>query len=163
MEKDKEETTVHQCNYSDPHDVQAIGELINVYIKDEMGGGTPLTPEQTANLITMLKEHPKNIVLLAQTGTKYSGLLTAFENISTFTVTPMINIHDVIVLPGYRNKKIGRSLLRALFEVAKNRQCSRITLEVRKDNANARHLYESEGFGETDPPMSYWRKYLAEE
>jgi ribosomal protein S18 acetylase RimI-like enzyme len=97
---------------------------------------------------------------LAEAGGTVCGLLVAFENFSTFTVRPMINIHDLIVLPGYRGKGIGRQLLEAAVAIGRERGCSRITLEVRKDNFSAQHLYQSLGFGETDPSMYYWRKEL---
>jgi ribosomal protein S18 acetylase RimI-like enzyme len=88
------------------------------------------------------------------------GLLTAFENFSTFTAQPMINIHDVFVLQDYRGKGIGRQLMQALIQEAGNRKSSRISLEVRKDNPEAQNLYKSLDFEETDPSMFYWRKYL---
>jgi GNAT superfamily N-acetyltransferase len=87
-------------------------------------------------------------------------MLVAFENFSTFTVSPMINIHDVIVLKEYRGKNVGRSLLNAIINMAENRGCSRITLEVREDNRVAQHLYKSMGFDTPVPMMYYWRKNL---
>jgi ribosomal protein S18 acetylase RimI-like enzyme len=88
------------------------------------------------------------------------GLLVGFENFSTFTVRPMINIHDVIVHPACRGRGIGRMLMNALIAEATKRGCSRISLEVRHDNAPAQHLYASLGFDETNPGMYYWRKNL---
>jgi ribosomal protein S18 acetylase RimI-like enzyme len=99
-------------------------------------------------------------VLLAETDGVFSGLLVAFENFATFTVRPMINIHDVIVLKAYRGKGIGRKLMRTLTAEAEKRECSRITLEVRKDNHSAQNLYRSEGFGDAEPVHYYWRKYI---
>jgi ribosomal protein S18 acetylase RimI-like enzyme len=155
--------TVRPCVYTDTDDRNAIGALINAYIKDEMGGGEPLAPPQQLHLAEALAQHPKSVVLLACVGEIRCGMLVAFENFSTFTVRPMINIHDVIVLKEYRGKNVGRSLLEAIIRMAEERRCSRITLEVRMDNPVARRLYESVGFCAPAPEMLYWRKNLQEQ
>jgi ribosomal protein S18 acetylase RimI-like enzyme len=148
------------CDYTDPAHARAIAALINAYIADEMGGGAPLPAEEQDRLTRGLRDHPRSVVLLARAGEVYAGLLVAFENFSTFTARPMLNIHDVIVLPSYRGKGIGRQLMTAILAEARERSCSRVTLEVRKDNAAARHLYASLGFKEPEESMFYWRKYL---
>jgi ribosomal protein S18 acetylase RimI-like enzyme len=155
-------TTVNikACDYSNPEHLQAIASLINVYIDDEMGGGKPLTKLEQLRLVEGLNKHPKSIVFLAETDGAFVGLLTAFENFSTFTVQPMVNIHDVIVLKEHRGKGIGRQLMNALIKEAESRGSSRITLEVRTDNFSAQSLYKSLDFEDTEPPMFYWRKYL---
>jgi ribosomal protein S18 acetylase RimI-like enzyme len=152
--------TVTPCDYSNPKHVQAVSSLINAYIGDEMGGGKPLSESEQLRLVEGLNTHPKSIVLLAETGGVFVGLLTAFENFSTFTAKPMVNIHDVIVLKEYRGKGIGRQLMTAIVSEAENRGSSRVTLEVRKDNPPAQNLYKSLGFEDTDPAMFYWRKYI---
>jgi GNAT superfamily N-acetyltransferase len=149
------------CDYSNPAHIQAVALLINAYIADEMGGGNLLSQEEQQRLIEGLSNHPKSIVLLAHEATDvFTGLLTAFENFSTFTVSPMINIHDVFVFKEHRGKGVGRQLMNAIIDEAKKRKCSRITLEVRKDNINAQALYRSLGFEEVEQGMFYWRKYL---
>ncbi len=107
-----------------------------------------------------LNRHPTSIVLLARVDNTFCGMLIAFENFSTFTVQPMINIHDLIVLPQHRGKRIGRMLLEAIIEIGREKECSRVTLEVRHDNYIAQKLYKILGFEEADPSMFYWRKML---
>jgi len=148
------------CDYSNPEHRNAVISLLNAYIADKMGGGKLLSKPEQLRLIEGLNNHPKSIVLLAQTDDVFVGLLTAFENFSTFSAKPMLNIHDVIVLEEYRDKGIGRLLMNAIITEAEKRKCSRITLEVRKDNLNAQHLYNSLGFEETKPGMFFWRKTL---
>jgi ribosomal protein S18 acetylase RimI-like enzyme len=154
------ETKIIQCDFSDPEHQKAVIALIDAYIHDDMGDGNPQSKQEQINLIEGLKNHPKALVLLAETQGVYTGLLIAFENFSTFTARPMINIHDVMVLNEYRKKGIGRRLMNVLIEEAGKRNCSRITLEVRKDNLPAQNLYCELGFYEPEPGMLYWRKYL---
>ena len=154
------ETKIVQCDFANLKHREAVVVLINEYIRDVMGGGTVLSEQKQIDLVEGLKNHPKTIVFLAETQGIFIGMLTAFENFSTFTARPMMNIHDVMVLETYRKKGIGRSLMNALIEEAGKRNCSRITLEVRKDNLPAQKLYKDLGFHELEPDMFYWRKYL---
>jgi ribosomal protein S18 acetylase RimI-like enzyme len=154
------ETKTIFCDYSDPVHRQAISDLITIYIHDEMGGGNPLSATEAIQLVESLEKHPKSVVILAETDGIFSGLLVAFENFSTFTVRPMINIHDLIVRKEYRGQGIGRKLMNAVIREAGQRQCNRITLEVRNDNDTAQKLYRSLGFEEVEPIHFYWRKYL---
>jgi ribosomal protein S18 acetylase RimI-like enzyme len=159
---DKLTTNIVFADYSNPNHRQAIVKLIDEYIHDEMGDGEPLSEQGRIRLLEGLANHPKSIVLLAHTQNVFTGLLTAFENFSTFTAKPMVNIHDIIVLKEYRGMGIGRQLINALVREAQNRKSSRITLEVRQDNFAAQHLYRSLEFADTEPAMFYWRKYLEE-
>lgn len=148
------------CNYTDSDDLKAVAFLLNAYIEEEEGEDKMLTPLQQLRLISNLDEHPKSVVLLAKVDGAYAGLVVAFENFSTFTVKPMLNIHDVIVLKEFRGKGVGRKMMEKVEEVAHQLTCSRITLEVRHDNAVAQELYKSFGFADTEFPMYFWRKYL---
>jgi ribosomal protein S18 acetylase RimI-like enzyme len=155
-------TTINivHCNYSNTAHLHALSSLVNAYIADEMGGGKRLSEVEQLHLVDGLNNHPKAIVLLAECDNIYCGLLVAFENFSTFSAMPMINIHDIIVLKTFRKKGIGRRLMNAVIEHAERTACNRISLEVRKDNAIAQNLYRSLGFKETQPEMFYWRKML---
>jgi len=151
---------VRLCDFNDEDDFKAVGELMNGYIADPMGGGTLLDASKRTLLAQALQARPTTVVLLACDGDIRCGLLVAFENFSTFAVTPMLNIHDVFVKPEYRGRSIGRLMFGRLEEIARERGCSRLTLEVRDDNVPAQSLYRSIGFGEISPNHYYWRKYL---
>ncbi|GAT62478.1 GNAT family N-acetyltransferase [Paludibacter jiangxiensis] len=151
---------IEDCDFSNPEHLNGICDLLNAYIRDQMGGGTPLNKLQQLRLVDGLNNHPTAIVLLALAGERPVGMLVAFENFSTFTVRPMVNIHDLIVLPEFRGLGVGRKLMEAIEIRARGKGCSRITLEVRHDNVKAQTLYVSLDFQEADPPMYYWRKNL---
>jgi ribosomal protein S18 acetylase RimI-like enzyme len=148
------------CNYSDPDDLKAVALFVNEYIEEECGIEHVLKPLHQLRMVNGLDEHPKSIVLLAKVYDVYAGMLVGFENFSTFTAKPMLNIHDVFVSPGFRGRGVGRKMIEKIESIARERSCSRITLEVNHDNVVAQELYKSEGFADTEPPMFYWRKYL---
>lgn len=155
-----EDIEILDCDFSNPDHLTSAVEMINAYILDEMGGGIPLSPIQQLRFVDGLNNHPAKIVLLAAIDEKCAGMIVAFQNFSTFTARPMINIHDVIVIKEFRGKGVGRKMMEVLEQRAKELRCSRITLEVREDNQIAQKLYKSMGFDETEPSMHYWRKYL---
>lgn len=154
------DTYIDECDFSNPDHLKALGALVNEYILDDMGGGKPLNPLQQLRLVDGLNKHPMAIVLLAITDQMPSGIIVAFQNFSTFTVKPMINVHDIFVSVEYRQSGVGSKLMAALLNIAKARGCSRVTLEVREDNVAAQYLYRRFEFDETIPPMLYWRKEL---
>jgi ribosomal protein S18 acetylase RimI-like enzyme len=70
----------------------------------------------------------------------------AFTGFSTFQGLPLLNIHDLAVLPAQRGAGVGRALLAAAEEHARATGCCKLTLEVQEDNTPARRLYERVGF-----------------
>ena len=148
------------CDFENPAHCEALVSLMNEYISDKMGGGTPYTDEQKSQLVEGLRNHPSKLVLLATAGDEFIGLTNCFVNFATFTVKPYINIHDVIVTRSWRNNRVGRRLVEKVIEKASELGCSKVTLEVRADNHNAKFLYNSLGFYDAEPRQYYWTKYL---
>lgn len=139
---------------------QALVDLMGEYMADHMGGAEPYTDSQKKQLVEGLKEHPSKIMCLARIGEEYVGLINCFVNFSTFSARPFVNIHDVIVSSQWRNRQIGRRLIERVIEEASGMNCSKVTLEVREDNSNAKHLYASMGFHDAEPRQYYWSKSL---
>ena len=57
-----------------------------------------------------------------------------------------VGVFSIEVHPEHQRRGIGRALLRACLEWAKERGIERLELYTRRDNDRARALYESEGF-----------------
>jgi ribosomal protein S18 acetylase RimI-like enzyme len=148
------------CNFNNPDHCRALVNLMNEYIADKMGDGIPYTEEQKVALVEGLRRHESKLIVLAMAGERFVGLTNCFVNFATFTVKPFVNIHDVIVTSDWRNKGLGRLMLSKVIEMAKELGCSKVTLEVREDNDNAKHLYNSLGFHDAEPRQYYWAKYL---
>ncbi len=149
-----------KCDFDNPLHCKALTELMNEYITDKMGGGEPYSEEQKQLLVDGLRNHPSKMVLFARSDNEFIGLVNSFINFATFTVRPFINVHDVIVKRTWRNKGVGRKMIKAVIEEARNMGCSKVTLEVRDDNDNARYLYNSLGFHDAEPRQYYWTKSL---
>jgi ribosomal protein S18 acetylase RimI-like enzyme len=137
---------VRAADLEDARDASAVVEVLDSYASDPRGGSEPLAPDVRSRLIPMLREHPTSLVLLAFDGAAAVGLAIGFWGMSSFRARPLLNIHDLAVRPGYRGKGVGRALLTAAEDRARDRGCCKLTLEVQDDNAPARMLYDRFGF-----------------
>jgi ribosomal protein S18 acetylase RimI-like enzyme len=148
------------CDFKNVKHCEAVAELINHYISDPMGGGKRLALRDQLHLLQGLADHPSSFVLLARNEGQIIGMATCFINFSTFKVKPYLNIHDIVVKKEFRGQGIGRKLLQKCTDISTERNYCKITLEVRDDNANAKHLYQSLGFKDSEPVMHFWTKVL---
>lgn len=125
-----------------------IVALTAAYALDPMGNGGPLSEETLARLIAGLKNHPTTLIFLAYVDGEAAAIATCFRGFSTFYAKPLINIHDLAVLPAHRGRGIGRQLLGRVEVAARETGCCKVTLEVQEDNAAARRLYKECGFAQ---------------
>ena len=139
-----------EANLSDPGHGAAVIEVLNAYAADPMGGGEPLSADVQRRLISGLREQPTALVLLAFDGEQAVGIAVCFFGYSTFRASPLLNIHDLAVVPEHRRRGIGRALLEAVEARARERKCCKLTLEVLEKNATARRVYASFGFADPD-------------
>ncbi len=126
----------------------AVLELTDAYARDPMGNGRPLSGEVRQALIPGLQKHPTTVIFLAYQGSDAIGIANCFVGFSTFAARPLINVSDLAVLPGHREKGVGRLLLEAVERKAREIGCCKLTIEVQENNHRARHVYESVGFSQ---------------
>lgn len=143
------------ADYDNLSHQQAIVTLLNSYASDPMGGGQSLSEYVRNNLVRYLAQVSGAITLLAYDGSQPVGLLNAFQGFSTFQCKPILNIHDLAVLPDYRGQGVASALLSAIQKEAIARDCCKLTLEVLEGNKPAKQVYEKFGFKgyELDPNM----------
>jgi GNAT superfamily N-acetyltransferase len=139
---------VLQADLSLPQHQTAIVDLVDAYAQDPMGGGHPLAPEVRRALIPGLQRHPTTIVFLAFAGEAAVGVAVCFLGFSTFKAQPLINIHDLGVLPSHRGRGVGSLLMAAVEQKARALGCCKLTLEVLEHNLRARQVYTKLGFAQ---------------
>jgi GNAT superfamily N-acetyltransferase len=137
--------TIVDAELTCPEHESAVLELLDAYARDPTGGGQPLTEDVRTRLIPALREHPTTVVLLAFDGVRPVGIATCFLGFSTFAARPLLNLHDLAVVPDCRRRGVGRELLLAVEEKARALGCTKVTLEVLEANP-ARQLYEAMGY-----------------
>jgi len=151
--------TITEADLDHPVHQEAIAALINAYARDPMGIGSDLPDEVRSHLLPALRQHPTTLVFLAFQSSKPIGIAVCFLGFSTFAARPLLNVHDLAVLPDYRGQGIGRRLLEQAEQKGRDLGCCKLTLEVREDNHSAQHLYHRVGFGaarSTAKPVRHW-------
>lgn len=142
------EPVIVTADLNRPDHQEAVVAMTAAYALDEMGNGRPLPQEVLDRLVPGLRAHPTTIVLLAYVEGVAVGIATCFLGFSTFAARPLINVHDLSVLPAYRGRGIGQALLRGVEGEARQRGCVKVTLEVLENNHRARALYERAGLAQ---------------
>jgi ribosomal protein S18 acetylase RimI-like enzyme len=131
-----------------------------------MGGGAGLAADVRARLGAELRERVARgtaVVLVAEQGGEAVGVAIGFLGYSTFRARPLLNLHDLAVLPAARGAGVGRALLAAVAARARALGCCKVTLEVREDNAPARRLYARAGFVDSAPEGARTRTLFLEQ
>lgn len=154
-----------QANYNDPQQGRHIIEMLDCYANDPMGGNEALPDFVAQNLVYELSNRKNAISILAYVEGQPAGLLNCFEGFSTFSCKPLINIHDLIVATEFRGMGLSTKMLQMVEEIAIERDCCKLTLEVLEKNYIAINSYRKFGFHhyELDPVMGkaeFWHKKL---
>ena len=137
---------ITKADYHNSLHARALVRLLDVYALDPMGGGHGLSEYAKQNLVEKLARHPTAFSVLAFAAGQPVGLANCFEGFSTFLCQPLVNIHDIIVLPEFRGRGIGRLMLEQVEHLARERGCCKLTLEVLEGNREAQTLYRKIGF-----------------
>lgn len=155
-----------RADYANPVHASALVELLDAYARDPMGGGEPLSAFARAHLVTALAARPQAFSVLAFGGSHGTlaanseipvGLVNCMEGFSTFACRPLINVHDVAVLPAHRGQRVAEKMLALVEEIARERGACKLTLEVLQGNVGALRLYQRVGFAnyQLDPAMGH--------
>src|SRR5438874_4244969 len=137
-----------------PADVSTIARLIRALAEYERLADKVVLDEGR------LREHlfgprPFAEVLLAEEAQQVVGFALFFHNYSTFLGKPGLYLEDLFILPEYRGKGHGKSLLAALARLAVERGCGRLEWSVLNWNEPAIQFYRALGA----VPMDEWTVY----
>lgn len=127
---------------------RAVLHLLEAFSRDTMGNSRPMAPGVRDRLIAGLQAHPTTLIFLAFEDEAPVGIAVCFRGFSTFAARPLINIHDLVVLPEMRGRGIGKGLLAAVEAKARAQGCCKVTLEVQENNHRARKVYAAAGFSQ---------------
>jgi len=103
--------------------------------------------------IAYLVKKAKSATLVYEDGGIRGYILLLFRN-----DTSAARVYSICVHPAYRKKGIGAALMRAAEKLAKERKCTKMTLEVSESNSDAIALYRSFGFEAVRTLEDYYRK-----
>jgi GNAT superfamily N-acetyltransferase len=135
-------------------DVAVIAELIRGLARyEKLEDQVEMTEELLAT--GLFGKRPYAEVVLAEDVGRPVGFALFFHNFSTFLGRPGIYLEDLFVIPEYRGRGIGRTLLAHLARLAVERGCGRLEWAVLDWNRDAIGFYERLGAH----PNSEWTVY----
>ncbi|MEN8820159.1 MAG: GNAT family N-acetyltransferase [Abyssibacter sp.] len=153
------------ADYQNLAHAQALRDLLAAYAADPMGGGKALEATVLDRVVPALAARAEAFSLLAWSDGQAVGFANCFEGFSTFAARPVVNIHDLAVLPAFRGRGISQALLAAIEQEAHRRNACKLTLEVLSHNHIAQAAYTRWGFKgyALDPSAGhalFWEKPL---
>ena len=154
---------VIQADYLNEQHQHEIPMLLNLYASDPMGGADPLNEEVLESLVPELAKRPHALSVICYVNDAPAGLVNCFEVFSTFQCKPIMNVHDVVVASEFRGHGICQRMFDKVEEIARERGCCKMTLEVLSKNEVAKSAYQNFGFSdyELDPEAGtalFWEK-----
>ncbi len=148
--------SIVKADLDDGAHAAAFLSVLGAYALHPYGGGAPLRDDVRERLVPAMKALPNTLVLLAFDGDEAVGLANCLFGFSSFAARPTLNVHDLAVVEERRGQGIGRALLTEARNRARARDCVKMTLEVREPNTNARGLYASFGFDDSDERRTFF-------
>lgn len=139
-------TEIVLVDFSNPKHRQDLPDMLDMYARDPMGGGTPLAADVKARLPDELATKSFYIGFLAYQGQQPVAFANCFEGFSTFACKPLLNIHDFAVHPDVRGTGVSQQLMQAIADHARSTGCCKLTLEVLSGNKPAFNAYQKFGF-----------------
>ena len=137
-------------------DAGVVGQLLHDF-NSEFDEPTP-GPRALADRIRLLLEGGDTTVVLAGTGP--DGLAVLRFRPAIWADASECYLAELYVVPELRGQGLGRALMEAAIEVARNRGAAWMDLGTSEDDVAARALYESLGFsnreGRPDGPVNYF-------
>jgi ribosomal protein S18 acetylase RimI-like enzyme len=141
-------------------DAAAVGRMLDGFNR-EFGDPTP-GPEFLAERIAELIEAGEATVMV--TGEGPDGLSVLRVRPAIWSGANEAYLAELYVVPERRGRGLGRALLEATLEVARDAGCDHIELGTGETDTAARALYERLGFINTEgpegPPMLWYEREL---
>ena len=142
---------IARADLDNPYQANALVTILDTYARGPEGQGAPMSERAKDNLSHGLRDHPAAIVLMAFVDDQAVGAAVCLWGYSTFGGSSFLNIHDLAVLPDFRGRGIGKALIAAVEETAREQRACKVSLEVHDTNEGAKRLYRSLGFGPWEP------------
>jgi ribosomal protein S18 acetylase RimI-like enzyme len=134
-------------------DADAVASLIAAF-RDWWGNDRPADADIHATVERLIPDPATDYLLAAPDGElEPAGVAQLRYRLSVWTGVDDCWLEDLYVADAARRAGLGRALVEAAFERARERGCQRMELDVNEQNAEALAFYERLGFTtEPKPP-----------
>jgi len=151
----------HEIRRAEPADARTVARMLRDFNAEFDEPSPPV--EELAGRIAELLDAEEIVVLLGGGGP--DGLAQLQLRASLYSTAPDAYLGELYVVPERRGEGLGRALLDAAIEVARQGGAGRMELNTSTDDTAAIGLYESSGFtnregGPDGPRMLYYEREL---
>jgi GNAT superfamily N-acetyltransferase len=109
----------------------------------------PDDAKQTRALEKILADDSVGRIPVARDGGRVVAMASLLYSISTAEGGLAASFEDLVVLPGYRGKGVGKALLQHVIAEARKQGVLRLTLLTDRQNERAQALYRKLGFADS--------------
>lgn len=127
-------------------------EVRNAGFAKLKGSETPITPEMVAKMVSG-DDNIEGGNMILYHGSKPVGVVRGAKD--EFEDAPIMNIGPLAIIPEYQGRGLGRMLLRAALNFAREQSYTRTVLCVNAENERAKVLYIQEGFKQVEAVVCY--------
>lgn len=117
-----------------------------------LGSETPMT-EEIIHERTLASDYLENGALILYDGDRPVGIVQGLDD--EYDNAPIMCIGPLAIIPEYQGHGLGRMMLRASINYAKQHNYTRAVLCVNGENERAKTLYKHEGFKEVEEVAAY--------
>jgi len=146
----------HGARIAQPRDAEDVGRLLHDF-NSEFAEPTPGPGPLAARMAQLLAEGQTEVLLA---GSGPDGLAVLRFRPAIFSTGLECYLAELYVVPALRGRGLGRALMRASIELARERGADHMDLGTGEQDVAARALYESLGFsnreGRPDGPLNYF-------
>jgi GNAT superfamily N-acetyltransferase len=137
-------------------DVPAVKSLLAEIMR--LHGVSPPGPDRLAAVVDAIlsapaqgpddRAAPHHSILVAESRGRTIGMCALVFSLSTWSAAPVCEVQDLVVAEGHRRGDVGRGLIEAAQDVARDRGCTRLFLLAESWNLDAHAFYRSLGLAE---------------
>ena len=136
-----------------------LTEIVNVLreMSEFYGNPDPESGDSKAGQISavLFADNPKSYLLLAYYAAGIAGFASYSYLWPAVLTSKSLYMKELYVVQGHRRRGIGAALMREIFSIADQNECSRVEWTTDLDNAAARKFYESMGYSALSSKIFY--------
>ena len=121
--------------------------------------GQASDPEPCKDFVAARITNGESVILLATSGEDACGFTQLYPAFSSVSMRSIWILNDLFVAPDFRRSGVGRRLVGAATDFARESHAARLTLCTEVDNTPAQQLYERLGWNK-DMAFQYYNYQL---
>ena len=102
--------------------------------------------EKASKYISARFNEGDSMIFVAENNDELSGFVQLYPSFCSVSAVPILILYDLFVDDSHRSKGLGRSLMNAARDFARENGYKRLELATAKDNYIGQSLYESLGY-----------------